>query len=579
MIVSFLEHPTIGTQQFALVVADEKIAPEVLYSATLDQLRALSPRVDGILVPYGVSDPEVVYSFRVFFEHIRLHFDPDLGSVPVLVIGNGVLDDDNADNYYALAHLDLGIEFLETLPGDIGESLSPPNTIRQEAFIASIANLPDRTGDSHDLANRWGAYTLLHALNSLPTEADALSQMSTLANGLSEDRYYKKLIRGSTGMTPSSDAIEHLNRLRSAWTSIISSAGRPINILVVEDDLGLGWRSAYQLFLGDVSMQTATTYEEAKKQYRHDIDLILLDIRLRGTAGGDAGAVRANEVGKLPGILLAKFFREKGYRGPIVAATASTKAHTLAALLDFQINGYWTKPHPDSTVLPEQFVESTANLYAILSHSVGWALSTRKWIDDVYAIARAAALGSHISVGAELNRKAQAFHALFYQEFSHASEDLSKGLQFDLGYLILFSMVNELVLWPCAWIDVGENRKQLIFGTGSSKKCLLTFVQDKKGNDTASTYTFDSTIAAELGFERDTVRGHFPEVKAFRAVLHLAGLIDEADRFTSIASKRNKLTLTHGKVEKAASRNHATALAEDITKVLQIFQSLADALK
>lgn len=575
MIVSFLETPVLGAHQLSLVVPDNEMAPEVWYNATLSQLSNIAGSIDGVLIPYGISDSDVAYSYKAFFDHIRLHFNPDLTHAPVLVIGNGVLSDGNSEDYYSLADLDLGIEFFEGIPSDIPHSLSRPHSARLESFVASIANCPDRTGDSHDLANRWGAYCLLYALSTALPTSEARDQCLELADDLSEDRYYKKLIRRVARVPLSPASAENLSLQLALWASVVDAHGRRLKVLIVEDDLDLGWGNAYRLLLANADILTATTFDEAKARFCSDIDLVLLDVRLRATnpkASENTDIVSAND---LPGIRFAKFLRNRGYRGPIVAATASTKAHTLTALLNFQINGYWVKPHPDTTFTAEIINDSVANLCATLCNAVEWAIGTRQWIDSVYSISKAATVGSHNSVGSELRRKAQAFHALFYQQFSHASESIANGLQFDLGFLVLFSMINELIFWPCEWVPTSKHCKQLEFRMKDLKAIVLT----ETSKDGETSFAFEPSLGTELRFKRLKILGDFPEVQVFRALLHLAGLINEEDQFSSLAKKRNKLTLIHGKVERSANQKHTTVAASDISQVLQIFTSLATALR
>jgi hypothetical protein len=204
-----------------------------------------------------------------------------------------------------------------------------------------------------------------------------------------------------------------------------------------------------------------------------------------------------------------------------------------------------------------------------------WAIGTRQWIDSVYSIAEAAAASSHISVGSEMRRKAKAFHALFYQKFSQASESIANGLQFDLGYLVLFSMINELIYWPCEWVPTSKHCKQLEFRMKDLKAIVLT----ETSKDGETSFAFEPSLGTALRLKRLKILGDFPEVQVFRALLHLAGLINEEDQFSSLAKKRNKLTLIHGKVERSANQKHTTVLAADISQVLKIFTSLATALR
>ena len=568
MIISFSGYEIPNTQSMQLSIDSSHDFPEVRYHATVGTLERLGTIPSLVLIPYGLGDRDIIYAYQSLIRHIRFSENDLLARVPILVIGEGASESVSVDNFVELD--DVGISFIDQLPSDLSECCSrTPDNKKLQLFLRNNGNEPEKTGSRHDEANRWGAFAIIYSLQQIDRSLD--DRVKAISDHLLEDLYYKKLVARLRKTPPAPDTIARLRAVRISWERLASEVGRPLSILIVEDEIDKGWDVAYQALMGPAGYEYAASYDEACGKGSPSQDLVLLDIRLKDGVTIGTPPKESDLIASLPGVRVAKKFRECGLHMPIVVVTASNKAWTLSELLHHQIDAYWIKPHPSTEFTSDHVLERTIQLYESLVESLSWSRKTRGWIDDLYTLSDDIRVGARLLVAQEFSKKIRSFHALLVQAFSPASTALAEGLQFDIGYLITFSMINELTTWCCDWEVKSENESLLKLGTDQAAPWIVK----KVGQGDDQVYFLNGDLCETLRV-RDRY-DQFPDVPVFRSILHLLNLAEQQRKFKNLAKFRNRLSLTHGKVGDKDPLSSFKAAPDSISSLIDIFKNVVAA--
>jgi hypothetical protein len=177
-------------------------------------------------------------------------------------------------------------------------------------------------------------------------------------------------------------------------------------------------------------------------------------------------------------------------------------------------------------------------------------------------------------------RKSKAFRALFFEKFSDARNVISNGLQFDLGYLIAHSLINELIFWKCRSVKISRTCWGFEFSKPTGDKVQIFHIEAaSRLNGNKRRYIieddFRTTLRLKQSYGGDL---SIQETQVFRCLLHDLGLTDAEDQFKNLVGVRNNLSLVHGKVGDRDYSTHKNATSEDISKLLGIYQQFVSKL-
>jgi CheY-like chemotaxis protein len=554
MIASFLEASYKGVTQFALLKNERN---EVLKYESIRSLSTHSKKLKLLIVPYRLVDRDVIYTYQSIVKQIRLSEDPEIASLPILVVGDGAINDEDLSVY------DLcGVSFAESMVQNTWSQVKRPSAEAVRKFVDSIGNERSDRGSRHDVANKWGAFCLLYAVSITSRNLD--SQLEKLIGELSDnDMYYRKLIRNIRTSVVQNSVKDILIRKKKEWDAC---RGKDFRVLLVEDELSIGWNDAYHAAIGEARINTASTYDEALEFVAEHLNLVILDVRLNRMNAAEKG-----------GIQLAGKFRAKSSGMPIIACTASDKAVTLEALQKHRINAFWSKPHPDSVRSWQQIIDVGIDFYDKLIASTSWATKTHKLIDGFLNVAKIASVNSPKMVKVELSSKANSIYSLLFDEFSQNRKGIANNLQIDLAFLIAFSMINELIYWKCSEENVSATTFRLFCNHANLPMCVLEKTTDQMGRDI---YEFNgrySTFFKEIDGKLSLIQaGAFPDILVFQCLLFSMGLRSQCASFRTLKKVRNKLSITHGKVANKDVDGLVAAKFENIQSLLEIYQAMVN---
>lgn len=572
MIANFLAISIQGTQAFELELSDRGTHLQPLYHLTSKQLHPFGATVQTVVLPYRHMNVDVAYDYDDLIAHIIWNGTFDLSQIAFYVVypEGTILEAKDS------AFMEIGIQFVSGLEVEsrLLSTESPfvsVDTLRQK-FKGKLI----QRDKGHDQANRWGAYCLLYAMHLVT--GDANKSLMTLTDRLSEDLYYKNLIARLRTSVAGTELLERLNRVRTDWIELVSRQQKPIAALIVEDELSEGWDAAYTAALGPTKISFARSVQEFRATDVGELDFVLLDLRLKGDMPNSISSVFAESVKKLPGVTIAHELRSKGNMVPIVACTASDKAVTLDVLQQNEVNQLWTKPSPTSVYSADDILKSAIDFFEKLFDCVSWSLETRAMVEGIDRIQKTVI--NPPPVHNEIVRKSKAFRALFFEKFSDARNVISSGLQFDLGYLIAHSLINELIFWKCRFVWISRSCVGLEFSKPSGDRVQIFHIEAaSKSNGNKRRYfiedAFRMTLDLRQGYGGDL---SIKETQVFRCLLHDLGLIDTEDQFKALVNVRNSLSLVHGKVGDRDYSTHRIATAADISKLLGIYHQFVSKL-
>ena len=562
--LSFIQYPI--TRKVSGIKCNETIA----------QLYTDAANISGLLIPAEILNAD--YDVQYFIEHLRLDADQKISRLPVVIFAA------SDEEYYSL--LDKPSGFKEEFYKRVGVTVSidPQQEdfnldLDQNAldiYLAQSAQESKYGGGRHDRANVWGAFSIMNALRiGYPDEVAYQNEADALRTRLVEDTFYKKKLLHFPIHNADPKFCVKLKSTRDKCFKAMAGLTQPVRVLVVEDQLGDGWEKAYLSLLGNENQRCelvfAGTYEDALKAFTPDIGLVLLDMRLDPDREGASQQVDEKDVSQLSGVRLARKFRERAPAVPIVAATASNKAWTLEALLDHGVNGYWVKEAPEHSVSVEHVLENAIAFYTTLDKVISWSSITRPWIDAFYRISQNV-MGDDHTAGSAVENKAKSFHALMHRSFSPFSQEMSAGLQLDVAFITVYSLLNELIDWICQFQE-DEHGLHRVLTTEFDGSELNILQEDKEKKE----YILMDEAIQLLSMRDGTYEyRQFPDVLVFRCLLEMHGLGQFVRKFNRLKDVRNHVSLTHGKLSLEDFKgNTALKVTEQhITDLLQLYADL-----
>lgn len=548
----------------------------VLYDATCRALAAAFPYREGFK---GVVVPESLgssynYDVALLILQLRLETSSGIQDLPIIV------QFDDEDRY---VHFCDGFGMTEPDMNDIGvfleppdkgldrESLRPPNKDAVQNYLVRYAGQPRFTHGRHNQANRWGPYIVSRVLELVDSRFITIRQ--SIAHKMFEEPYLKRLAAELPGGSPGTELLGSLRSEREAMRKRLQIGRGVRKILVVEDRLDDGWREVYSALFGSsdpgISVDWATTVNEARTKFDKQVDLVLLDVRLDPR---DEGMGSSNTA--VPsGVELAKWFR-RGKRElpaiPILVATASNKTWIMEPLLKEGIQGYWVKDSPEQTGDLGLAVRNTIDLCRKVRDTLAWSDRTRGWVEGLYDIAEAV-FATDTQVGPVLQEKAKSLHALLDRAFSPFSQDLDQGLQLNIAFLILFSCMNDLRSWCCRVKKKSD---------GGKNWYIVDELGVKKLGNSELLVSFDPIAKKYLMDVNDKQRGDdkFHDTNASMELLMRLGCTEQGLSFRKLRDKRNAIPLTHGVTDvdcKPGARGEA-ATVDDITEMLGVLRAVVE---
>ncbi|MFC1695223.1 hypothetical protein ACFL1C_03755 [Pseudomonadota bacterium] len=551
---------------------------KVLNHATIATLRDLTDKMTALVIPQKTAHAD--FNYKKFIAHIRVDDDERLAKMPMLVVAND--DDKFIDFLYSRGEIDA--EFYESIAVVVTEDLRPEmlkykvDENRLAFFRRHQAEQkPSEDGGRHDQANAWGAFSVLHFLSYAKPGVVNQEEYERVKGKLSEDVYYKIKIQELVDEKPSQRLVDLAVSERG---KLLKKFNDDSPILVVEDQLGDGWKHAYEALFdssarGGTRIRFAENETEACDLFNRETKLVLLDVRLANDRANNNQFETDQDVDQFGGVRLARWFGEEGPAVPIIAATASNKSWTLNALLDRGINAYWVKEMPGHVDQANHAAENVIDFYQKLNSTLVWSDKTRKWVEAGYSIHKTVDKFDLV-VGKRLLFKARSLHALLHRAPSPFADELAKGLQFNLSFLVLFSFMNDLVSWICRIeIDSEADRVTWYLDYEGQKKPLVIERKKESNAGPKSELVFDLFhLNPEIPDRLDL--WDFPDSKAAIEMLFRMGLGFEASSFIKLNKIRNGLPLIHGKPGGVGTTSKAikSVSENDITLLVSVLKAL-----
>lgn len=282
-----------------------------------------------------------------------------------------------------------GVNIVDSFPDTDDINATPLTSTELDAILDQLPIRPDPQVDHHDLTNAWGAlrlwqgYRLLHERN--PEISEALAQHR---DKLLQREYYAYLAARSQlnqpenaeSAPPKSKGIEDWEQFLAAHNE---DHGRPLQILLIDDEAGKGWEEALSLaLLADVEGEASlTVYPPSEAEFDNDEahktavtenwDLVLCDLRLN--LSRDKSLTADSDPSKradYSGIELVQSIKEQKPTTPVIAFTASKTTWTTRAAQEAGVDGYWVKESPERALDEGYTQQNVRNLYSLIQSSV-----------------------------------------------------------------------------------------------------------------------------------------------------------------------------------------------------------------
>jgi len=528
---------------------------QVLYHPALKKIS--NQGATKLIIPGYIKGCD--YSYEKIIEHIRTDSNKEIAMIPILVYFK---DEDKCleamggtDGFSGTWFEKIAVAF--TVDPKIEEFTNTFDENALEAYLDKSCKHPYSKG-SHDKSNFWGSLSLLKSLLRIDLDnKDLLIGVSELEDNLSEETYYKRLIREFDFSNIDNNYLVRLKSESSKLGKILNNG----TVLIIEDQLKDGWEVAYGFFFSIYSnfqVLFAEDESNAKEIIKNtnNIDLVLLDVRLDKDRDVYSQDEHGHCIENLSGVKLAKWIQENRPIIPIIAATASNKSWTLEALLERGINSYWVKGSPDLVTTIESGIENTIDLYKKINNTLVWSKKTGFWQKELYRIAR--------DVNSTyLEDKAKSLQALLFRSFSPFSNDLSNGLQMNLAFINIYSCMNDLVEWSCnieqldsgvwRWSTINQHGKYVDIVEGVENNWTMPEIKNFKPVKNQP----DRLMASEI------LSAKFP--------------YNKVKEFKRLSEIRNGLPLVHGKRDASGNAlKSVNATEEDIDSLVNVLGSLVD---
>lgn len=560
-------------------VSYSRLLSQVKYMPVIKILRdhAETKKLIGVLIPSELAGTD--YNAKFLVEHIRTESDKRISHVPVIIVPREDEHESFVKSFDEDRYQKIGVVVKQKPNESDFPKINDSPAWKRYRDQAGLK--PQRTG-SHDQANEWGAYALHRALSAIDyTDAvedhtNAVEKAASIVEDrLCEDTFYKKRVAALGGKADQ----PHMARIKTAKSTFLQQISNIRTILIVEDQLEDGWESAYRFLFEAGSFQGTLEFANNDKiarkvfnNFKKDIDLIVLDVRLREDRERSCQGEDKMDVSHFSGVKLARWFHKQEPTVPILTATASNKSWTLEALMNEGVSAYWVKGGADSVDSIDSALTNLLDLYRKISSVLGWSLRTRRWIDVVYQAAEIV-YSSNATIGERLKKKAKSLHALLFRSFDPFRADLAKGLQMNLSFLVVYSCMNDLIDWVLEKEESGDEVKWWFTGADGKRERMV----ERLISASSEGYRYDLF----RGEGNPSQRMDFPDTEVAKMILVGYQLNSEARIFRDMSKKRNGLPLIHGKSDDAGSTSVSVEQIkdEDIDQLTSVVEKLIEVHK
>jgi len=283
-----------------------------------------------------------------------------------------------------------GVNIVDSFPDTDDIDATPLTSTELDAILDQLPIRPDPQVDHHDLTNEWGALRLWQGYQLLRGESPEISEaLIQHRDNLLQREYYAYLAARSQlnrpekteAAPPEAEGIEDWEQFLVAHRN---DHGRPLQILLIDDEVGKGWEEALSLTLGaDVEGGTSLTiYPTLEAQFDNDEalrtavtgswDIILCDLRLDLSQDKNLTAdPDPSKRAEYSGIGLVQSIKEQKPTTPVIAFTASKTTWTTRAAQEAGVDGYWVKESPERALDEGYAQQNVRNLYSLIQRSVG----------------------------------------------------------------------------------------------------------------------------------------------------------------------------------------------------------------
>lgn len=475
MILSFTKkrYPTISSRIKQATLASYKTDNLHTFALkeTLDLIISLS-NVEGIIIPTkkDIDSPHELTSYDLHYFILALKSHPKTRAIPILIESG--LDND----FSKFISVKYGIiDNLSLLSADQSKF---SRRHLQKLMNYGKARYPAKNG-RHAIANRWGAYQLqntLSILRSIDTTTHLRTQLCSLDVHLGCELTLRELTS-----SPQTNSLDYCRTLLQDIEELLARDNEsPHRILVIEDELELGWQLAYEILfqIQNVHIDFCESKETFDTTYTSKVSngeysLILLDMRLNQES--DPSDVHRYNIEKVSGIQVLQDIKTHDFNTPIIMTTASNKAWTLESASEYGANGFWSKESPLTYTSQEETIQNCQSLLETIKETLSWSLKVRHIIQKfTQCTDLIIQIHDHLQpkftksqkkkcegVKDGLVKKKKYLQSLLHKPESKFIQQYTGTRQWEYPYLIVWSLQNDflpIVSWS----------------KGCSPKCLFT---------------------------------------------------------------------------------------------------------
>jgi len=602
MIVSFVDEPHIDDTSFVrqnvIFTTPEYIAFSNRYRFDLQEtvrLLSLKENISGIVVPLNKSLLTLpLLNYSPLHLCLALRSVKPTRYVPIFLIGDvseplSKISNQNFGIFHGLANnlLPISVQDIDIIKlFEMGKQLIAPKDGR------------------HAIANRWGAYQLQNTLSSLRC-VDPATHLRTQLCSLDVHLGCELTLRELTS-PPQATSLSHCRTLLQNVEDLLARDNDSQHrILVIEDELVLGWRLAYEILFQMQNVhidfcESKAAFDEtyASKVSNGEYSLILLDMRLDQES--DPPDVHRYNIETVSGIQVLRDIKERSFNTPVIMTTASNKAWTLESASEYGANGFWSKESPMTYTSQEETVRNCQSLLETIKETLSWSLTVRPIIQKFTECTNIImCIHDHLQpqftksqkdkckgLKDGLVKKKKYLQSLLHKPESEFIRQYTGNRQWEYPYLIIWSLQNDflpIVSWNEKRKDNEVDRKH--FFTLDRQIGLGYTAMEKEHNQELTHYIklFSAFTKDKLG--KFSILDNTSTHDSLLEVHQLCSLIDillVAPEGTSRAEfvfnserkwkqLRNKINIIHGRPAKAT-----TITPDTIEELLSFYLELLD---
>jgi CheY-like chemotaxis protein len=328
-----------------------------------------------------------------------------------------------------------------------------------------------------------------------------------------------------------------------------------MKILLIDDRANKGWRQLLEMIfpIQGIQVVPAISVEEAKQSLEDKYDIIFLDVRL------ERDDHNHRDVKKYSGFKVLEYiksdFLNVNFSTPIMLFTASNKIWSIQEFLNYGVDAFYVKEHPDYLFSKE----TSRSTYQILMSdferlrelSLKRSEFHRSAEEVIKKVCQLNYFKSDKYYENVKNRITDKIKLAYYYKFKQPNELEKEELKVDneaLAFLICFSILEEIVKGfsnKTNWNDNDFNGDWKF----RNDTYFITTLQDKLVVDSIYNTVRNTYSRAEFHLSDDNKykKGQPSFSEQVYALLHHYGL-QEQELFKRINKERNKLNYTHSSV-------------------------------